>query len=556
MLRVQDHSSLVIYAIFLNLNITMTYTLTSLLFSSRPWRLGAFAPIAVMMLLSGTPAEASRLALLIGNDNYASVAKLKNAAADADAMAGGLRRAGYEATVVKNRDLKQLKDDLREFRLRIKAGDEVVVFFSGHGVQLGTMNYLLPVDVRSDSEDQVRDDALALSALLEDLRSQSPALTVAIIDACRDNPFASRGRAIGGRGLAGVAGASGQMVIYAAGEGQQALDRLGQRDPVRNGLFTRVFVKEMDRPGITVDQVARNARHEVHRLALQQQHQQVPAIYDQVIGQFYFHAPTARAPGLRETTGIELAFWNSIRASDDVDELQLYLDKYPEGEFADLAKSRIDTLRRQPARLTAAQAGALADANHGAPSPNPGVLAGAGARLLKRMPYRVGDNFGLLVTPNILGMAKQKAVVTKVDAAGVAITYSVDPPVAYLPPTVQRYDAEGRLVGTKNVVSYQPPQQLFPPEQLSPGKFWSNVYTEDIGGTKFGIEQHSRVIGWEEVTVPAGTFRAIKVETIKKTNNRSPADTCHTWLSEEVPLPVKTQCSWSSIVMTAFKRGP
>lgn len=301
-----------------------------------------FVLISVGLLaLLAQSAEAARYALLIGNDNYQEVPALKNARADADAMSQALRKAGYVVTVVKDRNLKQMKDDVRDFKAHIKGGDEVVLFYSGHGVQIEAMNYLLPIDVRADNEDQVRDDGLALSKVLDDFRQQKPAFTLAVVDACRDNPFKSLGRAIGGRGLTGVGGANGQMVIYSAGEGQQALDSLSDNDPVKNGLFTRVFVKEMERPGVPVDQVARRVRAEVNRLAQSVKHEQVPAIYDQVIGQFYFYAKNENS-----VDPVEMEFWKSIKNSRDVGELKAYIEKYPNGQFASLAQARIKSMEQ------------------------------------------------------------------------------------------------------------------------------------------------------------------------------------------------------------------
>jgi hypothetical protein len=112
--------------------------------------------------------------------------------------------------------------------------------------------------------------------------------TLAVIDACRDNPFKGSGRALGGRGLAPTTAATGQMIIFSAGVGQQALDQLGPRDTNRNGLFTRVFLREIRKPGVSVDRVVRNVRNEVVRMAKSVGHEQVPAIYDQVVGDFYF----------------------------------------------------------------------------------------------------------------------------------------------------------------------------------------------------------------------------------------------------------------------------
>ena len=303
--------------------------------------------IALLALLP-LGAQAARHALLIGNDNYEDVPTLRNARADADAMAMALQKAGYTVTVMKDRDLKEMKDDVRNFRSQIKGGDEVIFFYSGHGVQIEAMNYLLPVDVRAESEDQVRDDALALSRVLEDLREQKPALTMAVIDACRDNPFKGTGRAIGGRGLTGVGGANGQMVIYSAGEGQQALDRLSDGDPVKNGLFTRVFIKEMTQPGVPIDQVARTVRAEVNRMAHTVNHEQVPAIYDQVIGQFYFYAQNDAG-----VDDVEILFWQSVKDSNDATELQAYLDKYPDGQFSALAQARISRIGQSAAAAAA-----------------------------------------------------------------------------------------------------------------------------------------------------------------------------------------------------------
>lgn len=181
-----------------------------------------------------------------------------------------------------------MKDAIRQFKSQIQGGDEVVVFFAGHGVQLGTANYLLPVDIRGQSEDQVRDEAIPLQRLLDDLQDSKARFAMAIIDACRDNPFKTVNRAIGGRGLAGTAAATGQMVVFSAGVGQQALDRLGQNDPSPNGVFTRVLLTEMQKPGLSVDRVIRNVRNEVVRLSQSIGHEQVPAVYDQAIGDFYF----------------------------------------------------------------------------------------------------------------------------------------------------------------------------------------------------------------------------------------------------------------------------
>jgi hypothetical protein len=229
-----------------------------------------------------------RRALIMGNDTYKEVAVLQNARSDARAMSKTLGRLGFEVSTHLDLTERGMKEAIRTFKSQIRGGDEVVVFFAGHGVQLGATNYLLPVDIRGQSEDQVRDEAIPLQRVLDDFQDTKARFALAIIDACRDNPFKTAGRAIGGRGLASTSAATGQMVMFSAGTGQQALDRLGPQDREPHGLFTRVLLKEIDKPGVSIERLVRNVRNEVARLSKTVGHEQVPAVYDQTLGDFFF----------------------------------------------------------------------------------------------------------------------------------------------------------------------------------------------------------------------------------------------------------------------------
>ena len=231
---------------------------------------------------------ANRKALVIGNDSYKSVAKLLNAREDARTMASNLTSVGYQVTLKLDLSEKEMKAAMRTFASQVQGGDEVLFFFAGHGVQLGSTNYLLPTDIGGESEAQVRDESIQLQRILDDMSERKAKFTLAMIDACRDNPFKSSGRAIGGRGLAPTTAATGQMVIFSAGTGQQALDKLNNADKNKNGLFTRVFIQEMQKPSQSIDRVVKNVRNQVAELAKSVGHEQVPAIYDQVLGDFYF----------------------------------------------------------------------------------------------------------------------------------------------------------------------------------------------------------------------------------------------------------------------------
>ena len=211
--------------------------------------------------------------------------------------------------------------------------------------------------MRGDSEDQVKDDAVSLQRVLDELQDQKARFSLAIIDACRDNPFRQSGRAIGGRGLATTNPATGQMVIYSAGTGQQALDRLGNNDQSPNGLFTRVFLKEMEKPRVTVDRVLRGVRDEVVRLAKSIGHDQVPAFYDQALGEFYFKsgssepvAPIAITAPQVDPRADDRALWESVRDANNAAELQAYLYQFPNGIFAGVARARMKALTRPSRR--------------------------------------------------------------------------------------------------------------------------------------------------------------------------------------------------------------
>lgn len=106
---------------------------------------------------------ARRRALVIGNDNYKNVSRLENAVEDAKAMSEALEGLGYKVDLHANLTERAFKRALRTFRADLKGGEEVLFFYAGHGVQLGNSNYLLPIDLGSDSADQVRDESIELT---------------------------------------------------------------------------------------------------------------------------------------------------------------------------------------------------------------------------------------------------------------------------------------------------------------------------------------------------------------------------------------------------------
>ena len=232
---------------------------------------------------------APRYGLVFGNAKYEFVSPLDNSVTDAKSFAAQLKDLGFKVSLHLDLGERDFNGAVRQFKEQLVGGEEVVFYYAGHGVQLASTNYLLPTDVGGESVDQVKDEAIDLQRVLDSLSEKETKFTLAVVDACRDNPFKGRGRAVAGRGLAPTSAATGQMIIFSAGAGQQALDKLGVNDNEPNGLFTRVFLKEMKKPGVSVDAMIRRVRKEVVRLAKSVGHEQVPALYDQTVGEFYFN---------------------------------------------------------------------------------------------------------------------------------------------------------------------------------------------------------------------------------------------------------------------------
>jgi formylglycine-generating enzyme required for sulfatase activity len=304
------------------------------------------------------PLQAKRVALVMGNDNYTAVSKLQKAGNDAAAMARELKNAGFTVQLHKDLNYRGMVRAVEAFTNNITGGDEVVVFFAGHGVQIKSGSYLLPTDIEANSESEVEKTAYELLALTDKISEAKPAFSLVMVDACRDNPLKSRGRSIGNaRGLSAIEPPKGQMVVYSASRGQQALDRLSDKDPNPNGVFTREFIAQMQKPGVRIEDIMRGVQDSVESLAKTVNHDQRPAVYNEARGNFYFFAPdTAQVAAVQQkpdTNAIELALWESVKSASTVSEIQAYLNRFPNGFFAELARLRISSLNSSSAEKIA-----------------------------------------------------------------------------------------------------------------------------------------------------------------------------------------------------------
>ncbi|MGH6824861.1 caspase family protein [Methyloceanibacter sp.] len=242
---------------------------------------------------------AKRVALVIGNNDYENVPALQKAVNDAGAISQELAKLGFDVVSAENVGRRAMSRALVELEGKIETGDTALIYFAGHGFAVDGTNYLLPVDVPAagpGEEGLVRDASFAANGLSDRLQEKGATTVILILDACRDNPFALPGkRSIGlTRGLSRMDPAEGMFVLFSAGQGQSALDRLSDTDENPNSVFTRTLLKELEEPGLSMVQIAKRTQSEVKELAAKVDHVQVPAYYDQIVGDLYL-APEGAA---------------------------------------------------------------------------------------------------------------------------------------------------------------------------------------------------------------------------------------------------------------------
>ena len=291
--------------------------------------------------LAAAPAAGSRVALVIGNAAYeAPGAALANPVNDARAVAAVLRdELGFDVIEATDVSVEATARVVDRFIGRIKAGDEAVFFYSGHGMELQDgnrlSNYLIPVDM-SPEWDVVRTRTRSLSAseLQERMEGAGAGVRILILDACRDNPF--DGKSLG-RGL-GPMQPRGGLVVFAAEAGGTASDNPG----MSNGLFTTHLLEGLREPGLTATALFGRVGRAVATVSGGRQQ---PAYYAAGAGDFVFRqssSPPPPPPPPPPTA--ENLFWESIRESTAAVDFEDYLRQFPDGTFARLARRRMEAL--------------------------------------------------------------------------------------------------------------------------------------------------------------------------------------------------------------------
>jgi len=323
--------------------------------------------LALSVLITSALAE-KRVALIIGNSAYSHAAKLANPRNDASDISAALKRLNFEVITGLDLNKQDMGKTIRKFSKALDKADVALFYYAGHGLQVNGKNYLAPTNANLSTIADLDFDTVPLSLILRQMERKRRTNLV-FLDACRDNPLmVNLARSMGStrsanltRGLARVETGVGTLISYSTQPGNVALDGKG-----RNSPFTTALLKHIETPGADISDVMISVRKDVLTLS---GGKQVPWENSSLTGQFYFKPvaasqqistskPQARTSTKRVTVNtvdnnvLDLAFWNSIKSTTDPRDMEAYLDKFPQGVFAEIAKRKIETLRPVKAKET------------------------------------------------------------------------------------------------------------------------------------------------------------------------------------------------------------
>jgi uncharacterized caspase-like protein len=343
-----------------------------------------------------------RIALVIGNGKYENAGVLANPTNDADAVADLFTKAGFDS-VDRRRDLGvvEFKRAVREFVDRAASADVAVVYYSGHGLEIGGVNYLIPVDAKLTSVVDMDDEAVSLDRILV-AAGHVKKLSLIILDACRENPFhpaADNARVTRGvsMGLAGVGPTvADTLIAFAAKAGSVSYDGDG-----RNSPFTTALVKYITQPGLDIRLALGKVRDDVLRAT---NHRQEPYVYGSLGGDSVALVPAplpaapsvaAVPPAVASPAAASPANADADQASDyrtterfaSLDGWRAFLAIHPDGAYARLARAEVDKLlARQKTEAAKTEAAPLVTARtEVAPPLSPEALCERDADRLVRL---------------------------------------------------------------------------------------------------------------------------------------------------------------------------
>lgn len=291
------------------------------------------------------PTQARRVALVIGNRDYAQLTKLKNPVHDARLIAERLQSANFDVVQVADRDLTQFSKDIDDFVQRVAGlGPQTVavLFYAGHGVENDAVNYLIPTSAAIRKRSDIPTQAVSVESIAKRLAANGNRLNIIIVDACRDNPF-PKGGATGGSslGLAPMAAVNGVFIASSTGSGDVAFD--GEGD---NSLYTARLAEALNAPGEKLEDVFKSVRR---RVRVDTGGQQIPWESTAIEFDFFFVPPQPQP-----TPAAQL--YAGAKETGNQALLDLLIERFPDSPEAAEARKLRQTLAaaRESANSTGA----------------------------------------------------------------------------------------------------------------------------------------------------------------------------------------------------------
>jgi uncharacterized caspase-like protein len=305
----------------------------------------------ISSLAFAVPGQAeNRIALVIGNSAYSHSRALPNPKNDVTAIAKLLRDIGFSDVVLAtDLDYQAMRTRVRTFAGAARNADVALIYFAGHGLEVAGTNYLVPTDAKLVRDIDLEYEAVTLDSLLS-AASGARRLRVVILDACRNNPLGEKlalstglGRSVT-RGLARIEPIGDVLVAYAAKAGTLAEDGKGEHSP-----YAEALLAHMGTPGLDVRLMFGKVRD--HVLAATRRRQE-PYTYGSLTGEV-----VALVPGtpLTKAQQVEVMFWASVKDSSSSAVLGTYLERYPDGDFAPIARALIAHYEKKRRAEQAAQ---------------------------------------------------------------------------------------------------------------------------------------------------------------------------------------------------------
>jgi uncharacterized caspase-like protein len=327
-----------------------------------------FASTLLLSAVIGTvPAfAADRVALVIGNGNYQKVPTLPNPTRDAADIGRALERLNFKVTQLSNASAAEMRKAIVDFGRSTEGSEMAVVFYAGHGMEVGGENWLIPTDAELRSDADIESEAVSLRSINLQV-SKARQLGLVILDACRNNPFAAkmqrslRTRAVA-RGLAPTEPMDNVLVAYAARDGTTANDGDG-----RNSPFTTALLRNIETPGLEISFLFRNVRDEVMSATKREQQ---PFVYGSLSKEAIYLKPPATASAQTSPIRTEAPtsmederFWQAIKPRGYATLFEQFLEKYPYSPHATEARQRLGELKsKEVVAVAPPGAGALSPA--------------------------------------------------------------------------------------------------------------------------------------------------------------------------------------------------